>query len=52
MYVLDDYSVRVMPEIKKALSKRSYVSVIIGSEVTGDIQVNDTDLHAPVKAKY
>ena len=52
MYVLDDYSVHVMPEIKKALSKRSYVSVIIGSGVTGDIKVNDTDLHAPLKAKY
>ena len=41
-----------MPEIKADLLKRSYVSVIIGGGVTGDIQVNDTDLHSPLKAKY
>ena len=42
----------LMPEIKADLLKRSYVSVIIGGGVTGDIQVNDTDLHSPLKAKY
>ena len=29
-----------------------YVPVIIGGEVTGDIQLDDTDLHVPLKAKY
>ena len=41
-----------MPEIKEALLKRGYVPVIIGGGVTGDIQINDTDLHSPLKAKY
>ena len=47
IYVLDDYSVHIMPEIKEALLKRGYVLVIIGGGVTGDIQINDTDLHSP-----
>ena len=52
IYVLDDYSVHIMPEIKEALLKRGYVPVIIGGGVTGEIQINDTDLHSPLKAKY
>lgn len=52
IYVLDDYSVHIMPEIKEALLKRGYVPVIIGGGVTGDIQINDTDLHSKLKAKY
>ena len=52
IYVLDDCSVHLIPEIKEALLKRSYVPVIIGDGVTGDIQINDTDLHCPLKAKY
>ena len=51
IYVLDDYSVHLMPEIKEALLKRGYVPVIIGGGVTSDIQINDTDLHWPLKAK-
>ena len=52
IYILDDYSAHIMPEIKEALLKRGYVPVIIGGGVTGDIQINDTDLHSPLKAKY
>ena len=52
IYVLDNYSFHIMPEIKEALLKRGYVLVIIGGGVTGDIQINDTDLHSPLKAKY
>ena len=52
IYVLDDYSVHLMPEIKEAPLKRGYVPVIIGGGVTGDIQINDTDLNYPLKAKY
>ena len=51
-YVLDDYSVHIMPEIKEALPKRGYVPAIIGGGVTGDIQINDTNLHSPIKPKY
>ena len=36
---------------KEALLKRGYVPVIIGGGLTGDIQINDTDLHSPLKAK-
>ena len=52
IYVLDNYSVHIILEIKEALIKRGYVPVIIGSGVTGYIQINDTDLHSPLKAKY
>ena len=41
-----------MSEIKATLLNRGYVPVIIDGGVTGDIQVNDTDLHSPLKAKY
>ena len=41
-----------MPEIKEALLKCGYVPVMIGGGVTGDIQINETDLHCPLKAKY
>ena len=50
--VLDDYSVHIMPEIKAVLLKKGYIFVGIGGGVTGDIQINDTDFHSPIKAKY
>ena len=49
--MLDDYSVHLMPEIKAALLKKGYIFVEIDGEVTGDIQINDTDTHSPFKAK-
>ena len=52
IYVFDDYSVHLIPEIKEALLKLGYILVVIGGGVTGDIQVNDTDMHSPLKAKY
>ena len=52
IYVLDNYSVHIMLEIREALIKRGYVPVIIGGGVNGYIQINDTDLHSPLKAKY
>ena len=52
IYVLDDYSVHLMPEVKAALFKRGYILVRIGGGVTGDIQINDTDIHSPLKKKY
>ena len=41
-----------MPEIKAALLRKGYIFVGIGGGVTGDIQINDTDLHSPLKAKH
>ena len=52
IYVLDDYSLHLMPEIKDALFKRSYGPGIIGGRVTGDIQINHADLHCQLKQKY
>ena len=52
IYVLDYYSVHLMPEIKEALLKRGYILVVIGGGVTGDIYVNDTHVRSPLKAKY
>ena len=52
IYVLDDYAVHLMPEVKEAFLKRGYILVVIGGGITGDIQINDTHLHAPLKAKY
>ena len=50
-YVLVDYSLHLMLEIKEALLKRGHIPVITGGGVTGDTQINDTDLHCPLKAK-
>ena len=52
IYVFDDYSVHSLPEIKQDLSKKGYVLVGIGGGITGDVQINDTDMHAPLKSKY
>ena len=52
IYVLDDYAVHLMPEIRQSLLKKGYVLIVIGGGVTGDIQVNDTDFHGPLKALY
>ena len=41
-----------MPEVIAALLKRGYVLVGIGGGVTSDIQINDTEIHSPLKTKY
>ena len=41
-----------MSEVKEALLKRGYVYIGIGGGITGDIQINDTDIHAPLKRAY
>ena len=41
-----------MPEVKQALLDRGYVPILIGGGITGDIQVNDTHIHCPLKANY
>ena len=52
VYVLDDYSVRLMLEVKEAFIKRGYVPIIIGGGVTEDMQINDTDINRLLKEKY
>ena len=52
IYILDDYSVHFLPEIRQALLKKGYVLVGIGGGITGDVQINETDMHAPLKSKY
>ena len=52
IYVLDDYAVHLMPEVRKALYQRGYVLVLMGGGITGFIQANDTDLHHHHKSNY
>ena len=52
IYVLDDYAVHLMPEIREAFLKKGYILVLIGGGITGDIQINDTHFHGPLKARY
>ena len=40
VYVLNDYNVHLLSEVKEALLKRGYVYVGIGGSITGDIRVN------------
>ena len=52
IYVLDYYSVHLMPEVRQALFKKGYVLVIIGGGITGDIQISDTNCHRDLKKHY
>ena len=52
IYAVDDYSLHIMPKVKKALLKRGYVYVEIGGRVNGDTQTNDTDIYVPLKREY
>ena len=45
VYVLNDYAVHLMPEVRHALFK------IIGGN-TGDTQINDTHYHHMMKSGY
>ena len=49
IYVLDDYSVHLMLEVRQALFKKGYAVVIIDGGITGDIQINDTNCHRDLK---
>ena len=52
MLTLDDYSAHVDPAVKGSLGKRGYFLVIPPRGITGDLQVNDTDPHHPLKTLY
>ena len=51
IYLLDDYSTHLMAEVKADLLKQGYILVGIGEGVTGNIQLNDTYIHSPLKKK-
>ena len=48
IYVLDHYSVHLMPEAREALLKKGYV-LVIGGGIICDIQINDTSCHHNLK---
>ena len=51
IFTLDGYSVHLDPSIKEALKKRGYFIILPGG-ITGDLQVNDTNLHHDLKSYY
>ena len=52
IYVLDDSAFSWRQYINAALLKRGYIFAAIGVGITGDIQVNDTDIHNKLKDLY
>ena len=52
IYVLDDYSVHLMPEVEQALLKKRYAIVVISAGITGYIQINDTSCHHNLKKHH
>ena len=38
IYIIDDYAVHLMPEIRKALYERGYILILMGGGITGFIQ--------------
>ena len=51
IYVLDDYVVHQMPEVRKLLWEQD-VLIIIGGGITGYIQKNDTHVYRALKREY
>lgn len=52
IYVLNNYAVHLMPEVRKLLWERGYVLILIGGGITGYIQENDTHVHHQLKREY
>ena len=52
LYILDDYSVHITNEVRKALLAKGYILAAIGGGITGDVQCNDTHVHHPLKKRY
>ena len=52
IFTLDNYLAHSDPSVKESLSKRGYFLVILPGGITGVLQVNDTNLHHPLKASY
>ena len=41
-----------MPEVKKSITKKGYVYIGIEVRITMDIQINHTDINAPLEKEY
>ena len=52
VFTLDDYSAHLPQEVEDAFHKKGYFLIVIGGGITGDVQVNDTSYHRPVKTAY
>ena len=52
IFTLDDYSAHLSPEVEAALNRKRYFLIVIGDGITGDVQVDDTAYHMPLKAAY
>ena len=52
VYVLADYSVHFMPEVRQAPFKKGYILAIIGGSITSNVQINDTSCHHRLKNCY
>ena len=52
IYVLDDYFVHLMPEVRQALFKKGYALVIIGGGITGNIQISPTNCLCDLKKHH
>ena len=46
------YSAQLPKEVEDAFHKKGYFLIVIGGGITGDLQVNDTSYHCPVKTTY
>ena len=52
IYVLDNYAVYIMLQIRRPLWGRGYVLLLMGGGITDFIQQNDTHSHMPLKNHY
>jgi len=50
--ILDDYSVHITNEVKKALLAKGHILVVIGGGITGDVRCNYTHIHHKLKKVY
>ena len=39
-------------QVKQALQARGNILILYGGGITGDLQVNDTHMHRPLKTQY
>ena len=52
IFILDDYSVHLDPQIGEELEKKGYLYTTIGGRITGEIQGGDTHYHQLTKNMY
>ena len=52
IYVLNNYSAHLMPQVPQVLFKKVYVLIVIGGGITGNIQINARNCHRVLKKHY